>query len=285
MNTVAIAGVGLIGGSFALALRKAGFTGRILGVSSRRTLREALELGVIDEAADLAGAAARADLLFLAQPILRILDTLDALRPLIREGCLVTDAGSTKALIAARGAAALGERRFLGGHPMAGKESRGCAAADADLFRGRRWVLTPACPEQMETPAVMELRRWLEAIGALPLVMAPAEHDAIVAFTSHLPQLVSTALAAALAREVDPDRAARVSGPGLLDTTRLALSPYDVWADILATNQAPVERALDALLDVLGALRAGLTAESTGELFSRAAAFASAIRAERTASR
>lgn len=281
METVAIAGVGLIGGSFALALRKAGFTGRILGVSSERTLRQALDLGIVDEAATLAGAAAKADLLYLSQPILRILATLDELPPLVREGCLVTDAGSTKARIAERGAAALGPHRFLGGHPMAGKETRGCAEADADLFRGRTWVLTPVEPEQMELPAVVEFRSWIEAIGAVPLVLPPGDHDAIVAFTSHLPQLASTALAAAIGQRLGAERSRLVCGPGLLDATRLALSPYDVWADILATNAAPVEAALDALIEALGSLRSGLNTAATGELFSRAAAFASALRETR----
>jgi prephenate dehydrogenase len=281
METVAIAGVGLIGGSFALALRKAGFKGRILGVSSERTLRQALDLGIVDEAATLAGAAARADLLYLSQPVLRILATLDELQPLVREDCLVTDAGSTKARIAARGAAALGPRRFLGGHPMAGKETRGCAAADADLFRGRTWVLTPLEPEQMELPAVAAFRWWIEAVGAVPLVLSPGDHDAIVAFTSHLPQLVSTALAAAIGERLGPERARLACGPGLLDATRLALSPYDVWADILATNETPVEAALDAMIGVLQSLRSGLTADTTGEVFSIAARFAAALRKAR----
>ena len=281
MATVAIAGVGLIGGSFALALRKAGFKGRILGVSSERTLRQALDLGIVDEAATLAGAAARADLLYLSQPILRILEMLDELQPLVREDCLVTDAGSTKARIAARGAAALGPRRFLGGHPMAGKETRGCAEADADLFRGRTWVLTPLEPEQMESPAVAAFRSWIEAIGAVPLVLSPGDHDAIVAFTSHLPQLASTALAAAIGEHLGSERAGVACGPGLLDATRLALSPYDVWADILATNETPVEAALDAMIRVLQSLRSGLTADATGEVFSSAARFAAALRKAR----
>jgi Prephenate dehydrogenase len=125
MQTVAIAGVGLIGGSFALALKQAGFHGRILGVSSPRTLDEAMRLGVIDEPATLEEAAARADLIYLAQPIRGILGTLTELGGRIRPGCLVTDAGSTKLQIVKHAVAHLPVSQFVGGHPMAGKESRG----------------------------------------------------------------------------------------------------------------------------------------------------------------
>ncbi|HSV13378.1 MAG TPA: prephenate dehydrogenase/arogenate dehydrogenase family protein, partial [Tepidisphaeraceae bacterium] len=143
MNTVAIAGVGLIGGSFALALRKAGFQGTIIGVSSPATVQKALSLGVIDEAMPLAEAVSAADLVYLAQPISQILETLDVLDT----DALVTDAGSTKAVICDR---ARRLKRFVGGHPMAGKESRGVEHADADLFRGRPYVLTMHEP-QLET--------------------------------------------------------------------------------------------------------------------------------------
>ena len=132
MKTVAIAGVGLIGGSFALALRKAGFKGRIVGVSSAATIDKAFALGVIDEALPLAEAAADADLVYLSQPISRIIETLGVLDT----DALVTDAGSTKAVICET-ARKLKRGRFVGGHPMAGKESRGVEQADADLFRGR----------------------------------------------------------------------------------------------------------------------------------------------------
>src|SRR5260221_13984256 len=128
MRIVAIAGVGLIGGSFALALRKAGFGGRILGVSSERTIVEALRLGVIDEGVTLERAESEADLIYLAQPILQILDVLTRLKP--KPGALVTDAGSTKARITAVAESHLKDCQFVGGHPMAGKETRGVAAAD-----------------------------------------------------------------------------------------------------------------------------------------------------------
>ncbi|MGH9659460.1 MAG: prephenate dehydrogenase, partial [Bryobacteraceae bacterium] len=135
MNTVAIVGVGLIGGSFGLALKKAGFAGRILGVSSERALADGLERGAIDESAPLEDAARRADLIFLAQAVGRILDTLRKLDPLVRPGALVTDAGSTKSAIVAAAREHVRACQFVGGHPLAGKERRGAAAADPDLFR------------------------------------------------------------------------------------------------------------------------------------------------------
>jgi prephenate dehydrogenase len=278
MRCVAIVGVGLIGGSFALALRKIGFEGRILGVSSPATLREALDLRVVDEAAELDRAAGEADLLFLAQPILRILDTLDLLGASLNSNSLVTDAGSTKTEIDARARTRLTNGQFLGGHPMAGKETRGVASADPDLFRGRTWVLTPRHPEELETPAAQGFLDLIRKIGANPVILSPEDHDRIVAFTSHLPQLLSTALAATLAGVPAAEQAA---GPAVLDLTRLALSPFDVWRDIFATNAAPVEEALRAYIAVLEGLRRDLESSALRERFEEAAAQARRLREEK----
>src|SRR5437773_345034 len=152
MQTVAIVGVGLIGGSFGLALKKAGFTGKVLGVSSERTLTAAIERGAIDEAAALGDAAGRAGLIYLAQPIGRIVDTLRHLDAFVQPGTLITDAGSTKSAIVSAARMHIRRCQFLGGHPMAGKERRGVAEADADLFRDRAYVLTPEDPADLEAP-------------------------------------------------------------------------------------------------------------------------------------
>ena len=199
MRVVVIAGVGLIGGSFALALRKAGFDGRIVGVGSERTIQEALALGVIDQGAPLHEAAPRADLLILSHTISRILETIPILDELVKPGCLITDAGSTKGAIVDCARKHVRRAQFLGGHPMAGSEARGVGAASADLFRGRTWVLTPGNAEELATPAANEFRHWLSAIGAVEMILAPDEHDRVVALTSHLPQLASTALAETVA--------------------------------------------------------------------------------------
>src|SRR5579871_2010501 len=177
METVAIVGVGLIGASFGLALKKAGFHGSILGVSSDAAVREGLACGAIDRAVNLEAAAAAADLIYLAQPIGRILDALHHLDPLVQPGALVTDAGSTKHTIVSEGRRLLHRCQFLGGHPLAGKEKRGASAADADLFRGRSYVLTPASPDELHTPPAKSFLAWLERIGAQTVITGAAEHD------------------------------------------------------------------------------------------------------------
>jgi len=277
MQTVAIVGVGLIGGSFGLALQKAGFTGTISGVSSPATLRAALERGAItDEAVSLAEAAGRADLIYLAQPIGRILDTLRHVDPLVRPGTFITDAGSTKSAIVSAARQHIRRGVFLGGHPMAGKEKRGVAEADAELFRGRAYALTPDDPDTLEKPGAKDFLEWIRRIGASVVVLSAEEHDRIVAFTSHLPQLVSTALAATVAEQAG-DRL-KVAGPGLADTTRLALSPYEVWRDILATNSQAIERALTAYLNKLEYLRDNLRTREIESEFEIAAALAATLR-------
>jgi prephenate dehydrogenase len=265
VSTVTIVGVGLIGGSFALALRKAGFRGKILGVSSPGTISKALELRVIDDGHTLVQAAQQSDVLYLAQPISQILTTLDALQELARPDALVTDAGSTKSVIAAR---ATGLRAtFVGGHPMAGKESRGVEAADADLFRGRPYIVTSPHSWLME---------WIPKIGARPIVMSAEDHDRLIAAASHVPQLVSTALASFIG-----DRGAdKVAGPGAVDMTRLALSSYDIWRDILSTNTAAVADSLDAYIARLQELRAKIVQSGMSEEFAKGAAAAKAIRGE-----
>jgi len=258
VNTVAIVGVGLIGGSFALALRRAGFQGKIIGVSSPSTVQKALSRGVIDEALPLAEAAAAADLVYLSQPISRILATLEVLET----DALITDAGSTKAVICET-ARKLKRGRFVGGHPMAGKESRGVEQADAGLFHGRPYVLTSREP-QLET--------WIERFGARLVILDPIQHDQQVAFVSHLPQLLSTTLAAVLAGKEN------VAGPAAADLTRLALSPYDIWRDIFATNAGPIDAALGAFIARLEEVRTHLRASEIESLSSRAAASARALR-------
>ena len=269
MNTVTIAGVGLIGGSFALALRRAGFEGKILGVSSPATIATALAHRVIDESLPLAEAAAQSDLIYLAQPIHKILETIDALDAHVRPGTLVTDAGSTKAVICARAAEKIRRANFVGGHPMAGKESRGVEGADADLFRGRPYVLTARHPE---------LETWIERIGAHLVFLDPLEHDRLVAAASHLPQMASVALASLIGEEA----AGRVAGPGAQEMTRLAMSSYEIWRDILATNAQPVDAALATFIVKLEVLRAELNDPRMAGHFAQAAAVARALRSEST---
>jgi prephenate dehydrogenase len=275
MRIFAIAGVGLIGGSMGLALRKAGFTGDILGISSPRTIAHAVERGAIDRGVSLEEAAATADVLYLAQPVSVILSTLDRLPSLVRSGCLVTDAGSTKSEIVRRAAAI---PLFVGGHPLAGKESRGVESADPDLFRGRTYVLTPRTGEDSTPVQVESFVRWLSLCGAVTVFLRAEEHDRIVAFTSHLPQLASTALALTVGSQVQDAQQLSISGPGLRDTTRLALSSWEIWHDIVATNTAFIQHALNVYIDKLTALRDNLPTQRTGEQFTLAAGVASKLR-------
>jgi prephenate dehydrogenase len=276
MNTVAIFGVGLIGGSFALAIRKAGFSGRIIGVSSPGTIRRALELRVIDEGLPAHEAAAAADLIYLSQPILQIANSLAELNAWVRPEALITDAGSTKKVISDRAAIAISRCQFLGGHPMAGREKRGVEAAEADLFQGRPYVLTPRSQAELDTPMARELAGWIQRIGASTIVLSPEDHDRIVAFTSHLPQLGSTALAAMLAVRTEPKSG--VFGPALADSTRLALSSFDIWGDILATNKDAIREALRDYIATLEGFSQVLETESMRTHFERGAEFAGRLR-------
>jgi prephenate dehydrogenase len=274
MQTVAIFGVGLIGGSFGLALREAGFDGEILGVSSSAATAAASKRGIISSAATLDEAVHRADLIYLAQPVDGILKTLEQIAPAVRRDCLISDAGSTKVQIVAKAAGLLPLDQFLGGHPLAGKEQRGVEAADGGLFRGRPYVLTPSSPE---TSRSERFRAWLRRIGAEPIDMSPEEHDRTVALTSHLPQLLSTALAQTLAKQ-DNKRLEAVFGQGLLDMTRLALSAPELWSSILLTNQEAINSAIDMFLESLLEVRNSIGTRDLPRFFRSAGRFSAKIR-------
>lgn len=276
MKTIAIFGVGLIGGSFALALRKAGFSGRILGVSSPQTLERALALGVIDASAPAGEAAQAADLIYLSQPILRILEILPELNRWVRPDAMITDAGSTKSTIVSKAAGAISRCQFLGGHPMAGREQRGVESAEAGLFAGRPYVLTPRAPSELETASARTFLDWIHRIGAFPVILGPEEHDQIVAYTSHLPQLASTCIASLL--EGRGEAQSRVFGPALVDSTRLALSSFDVWGDIFFTNRAAIDEALRAYIAKLEEFRQSLDSPKMRSEFERGARLAGRVR-------
>jgi prephenate dehydrogenase len=217
-------------------------------------------------------------LIYLAQPVGRILDTLHHVDALVRAEALITDAGSTKHTIVTAAHKLVRRCQFLGGHPLAGKEKRGASEAEADLFRGRTYVLTPGAPEELQTPAAQELVEWLGRMGAKTVVLGAAEHDRLVSFTSHLPQLASTALAATVAENLTAPEDLQVAGPGLIDSTRLALSAYELWRDILATNTESIEQALTAYINELEQLRENLRTRGARDEFARAAELAGRLR-------
>jgi prephenate dehydrogenase len=258
-RTIAIVGLGLIGGSLALAIRERWRDVTIVGVDRGDVLADAVARQIITRGAPSAAALATAadiDLVVLAAPVLQniacLRDLASASRPL-----LVTDVGSTKQGIVTA-ARDLGSRiTFIGGHPIAGAAHAGLAHARADLFRHRPWIFTPS--SKGDEAALQQLRTFVSALGAEPAVLTADEHDRVMAYVSHLPQLVSSALMRSVGNAVGAPGLA-LSGPGLADTTRLASSPASIWTDILQSNAAHVREALDALMADLQAIRDQLDA-------------------------
>lgn len=283
IRRVFIVGTGLIGASTGLALRAAGFDGEIIGTGpTAETLRTAQDRGAIDswcprEEAD--SVAERCDLVLLCGPVLTILDWMHRFAPLLGEHQLVTDVGSTKADIAQLGAKLYnqpGRARFLPGHPMAGKESGGAALAEAALFQNAMWLFTPAAlaPSEIE----LEWRGWVARFGARSMDLDPSRHDEICAWVSHLPQMLSTALAALLEENFasDPVRReeiAAIGGRALRETTRLGASPYSMWRDIALSNSGPIAATLHALEQRLAHLRENLRTPELKEEFRLANEF------------
>lgn len=244
---MAVIGVGLIGGSFALATRKSGRVERVVGVARTEATRAAaLQAGIVDEVTDDPTTAVRgADLVYVATPLGAMESVMSAIAPVVRPDAVVTDAGSTKAstLVLARQHLA-GRCAFIGGHPMAGSENAGPRAARADLFMGRTYFLTPT--EDTAPEALGRLRALLTGIGAAVVLCDPQEHDRLVAFTSHLPHLLASALCATVAEaSAGMEALGPFVGSGLRDSTRIAKSPAEVWRDILCDNRENVLMALE----------------------------------------
>ena len=256
---VAIVGLGLLGGSWGLALKKAGFKGRIVGYARRAETREqALREGVVDEGfGNVTEAVQGADLVILATPVAVILNHLTHLSSHVSPQALVTDVGSTKWRICERAAELYAQQPlFLGGHPMAGKERAGLGHADAGLFENARYVLTPLKPEHLDDVRVQAFRALVVAVGARPLTCDPATHDVAVAYLSHLPQLLSSGLASLMEEKCAAKTLAlELAASGFRDVTRLADSPYSIWRDICLTNTENIQMALDALIQKLESIK------------------------------
>ena len=275
VDTLAIVGTGLIGGSFALALKQAGAVREVLGVGRNPArLTVARELGLIDRAVDWPQAG-EADCILLALPVGDTEAVLRQLAPHLKLGAIVTDAGSTKANVVAAARVALGERfvDFVPGHPIAGSEQSGPGAARADLYRGKRVVLTPQADTRAD--AVATVRALWEAAGAQVETLDPMQHDRIFAAVSHLPHLAAYALVDDLARRADGDTFFRFAASGFRDFTRIAGSSPEMWRDIALANRAAVLAELDAYLEALQMLRQSIAGEDAAallEIFSRARA-------------
>jgi prephenate dehydrogenase len=259
---ISIIGLGLIGGSWGLALREHGFNARRTGYDRPEILRLAVERGVVDVAApNFASAVLNADLIILATPVAAILELLSQLKGNVKRSALITDTGSTKRLICRHAAEVFdGNALFLGGHPLAGKERSGLEHADAGLFRNTRYVLTPHSPDDLEDVRVKAFVELVKSFGATLFVTDPSSHDRAAAFLSHLPQLLSTGLASLIAEQAAEDfLPAELAAAGFRDVTRLAESPYNVWRDICLTNIENIQSALEALIEKLEDMKGHLS--------------------------
>jgi prephenate dehydrogenase len=268
---VAIIGTGLIGGSFALALRELFPAVSLIGYSRQGSCERARAAGVVDEAtSDLAAGVRGADLVYIALPIGASIESLGAIAKSAEPHALVTDACSTKTVICRAAKDQFrGGARFFGAHPMAGKEQSGVEHADARLFHGAPYALMGI--ESDADARVQAFAEIVRGIGARPIWSDPETHDWAVGIVSHLPQLVSVALARVVQDETDETGLPlTLSGPGLQDMLRLAGSPYDIWRDILLTNTDNVSRALDRLAQAVDYLRTHLASRDLQQEFAAA---------------
>jgi prephenate dehydrogenase len=261
IEKLVVVGVGLIGGSFALALRRAGAVGRVVGVGRRpQTLAEARRLGIIDEAAAGYEAASGADLVMLAMPVGQTRAVLRGLARHIGRGTVVTDAGSTKSDVVAAARDELGGAlsRFVPGHPVAGTEHSGPKAAFAELYRDRRVVLTPL--PGTDKDALARVREAWEACGARVSELTPEAHDRVLAAVSHLPHLLAFALVDQVARSENAGELFSYAAGGFRDFTRIASSNAEMWRDICLANRAALLEELRGYGAHLEELRRALEA-------------------------
>jgi prephenate dehydrogenase len=275
IRQITIVGTGLIGGSLALALRKQRFAGQIVGCDREAALKKAQTLGVIDEGQSNPGDAVRgSQLVVLATPVLAIVDLIGRLGPALPAGTLLTDVGSTKAAVAQQAVKVFGRnagKRFLGGHPMAGKEQSGVEFADADLFQDAVWFMTPLPGQKLQDGLFAEFLEWIDRMGARIAVLPPEEHDRLCAWISHLPQMISTALAAALVEEFGEEAPLLAAGGrALREMTRISASPYSMWRDIAISNQKNLGDALLKVEQRLAHIRENLATRQLAEEFELA---------------
>jgi prephenate dehydrogenase len=272
---VTIIGTGLIGGSLGLALKKRRLAGRIVGCDRAPVLKRAQECGAIETGSPNPADAVRgSDLVVLATPVIPILDLIARLGPALPPKTLVTDVGSTKAEIVQCAAKSFGRnagQRFLAGHPMAGKENAGVEFADAELFEGAAWFFTPLPGQNVYAGRCGEFINCAEKMGARIAVVDPGEHDRFCAWISHLPQMISTALAATLVGEFGPDAPVLdIGGRALREMTRISSSPYSMWRDIAITNKRNIADALQKLEQRLAHIRENLDSRELAAEFERA---------------
>lgn len=275
IGKLVVIGVGLIGGSAALALRHAGRVGHVTGVGrSRANLDEALRLGILDAATDdYAEALAGADVVLVATPVAQMPAVFARIAAHLQPATVVTDGGSTKQDVIAAARAALGAKfaHFVPGHPIAGTEHTGAAAAFPELFRGRRVVLAPEPDTDAEATATVAAM-W-EATGASVALMRAERHDSIFATVSHLPHLLAFALVEELALRPDAPEYFAFAAGGFRDFTRIASSSPEMWRDIAIANRDALLAELRVYrkqLERMEAMLAASDAQGLGTLFATA---------------
>ena len=280
-NKVAIVGLGLIGGSIALAVRQHWPTGLVIGVDRKEVLERAMVLHAIDVAADDLVVMAEADLVILAAPVEQNIKLLAQLDRYVTTAAVVTDVGSTKRTTIAAARQLPDRLTFVGGHPLGGAPRGGIEHARPDLFEGRPWLFTPTTDE----PAgILErLSSFVRTLGAEPHVVDPTEHDELLAFVSHLPQLATSALMHVVGTTAGEEGLA-LTGRGLFDATRLASSPADIWRDICCSNADAIGGALDEFIGELQRIRGELkSGAEIDRVFDSAGTWRARLAALRTA--
>ena len=273
-----IIGTGLIGGSFALALKRYGFRGHIIGCDRAPVLERAVKAGIVDAGQNHLYEAIRgSQVVILATPVHGIIDLIDRLGPRLSSKTLLTDVGSTKVEILKRAKAVFGKNvaiRFLGGHPMAGKEQSGLEFADPDLFRGAVWFVTPVRGQKIYDDLSGDYIEWVERIGGRIASIDAEEHDKLCAWISHLPQMISTALAATLVEEYGAEAPLlEAGGRALREMTRISSSPYSWWRDVALTNKSNLQDALLKLEQRLAHIRENLDTRELAAEFEKAHQF------------
>lgn len=275
IRQITIIGTGLIGGSFALALRKNGFTGRVIGCDREAALDRAKKRGAIDIGyPSPAEAVLGSQLVVLATPVLAIIDLIARIGPRLASNALLTDVGSTKSAVLEQAVKIFGRdanKRFLAGHPMAGKEHCGVDYADADLFRDAAWFLIPLPQQNLDEGIFAEFIGCIDQIGARVAMLPADDHDRLCAWISHVPQMISTSLAASLVEEFGEDAPLLpAGGRALWEMTRIAASPYSMWRDIAITNKKNLEDSLLRVEQHLAHIRENLTTRALAEEFEKA---------------
>src|SRR4029077_11400813 len=275
IRQITIIGTGLIGGSLALALRKKKFAGRIVGCDREGTLERARMRGAIDVGTANPGDAVRgSQVVVLAPPVLAIIDLIERIGPALPAKTLLTDVGSTKAAVVQQARKVFGKnvgKHFIAGHPMAGKELSGVDFADPDLFHNAAWFLTPLAGQNLNEGLFAEFAGWIDQIGARIAILPAEEHDRLCPWISHLPQMISTALAAALVEEFGAQAPLLpAGGRDLQEMTRIYASPYSMWRDVAISNKKNLEDALWRVEQRLAHIREKLATRQLAEEFERA---------------